>query len=259
MIVTVLGSCANQTALREGVALLVEDDLQEMRLLIDAGPGIVAALQRCNRLASDIDNVLLTHAHGDHISGLAYFAWHRFYESMGKSHPAKNLTIYGLENSVTLARQLVEGCYGPSPFPFNITYQSIQSNALLKVGTLSIETCDGDHTTPTISCSVQNDGKKIAFSSDTLPTDAFSSIANNANLLLHEGMWTEAERQLADRAKHSTALDAGKVATKANCKQLALLHIFPAYLGREAEIVREAGQVYKGPVTLPHDGTVYFV
>lgn len=59
MFITVLGSCANQTANREGVSLLFENE--QSTLLIDSGPGIISALQRANRKSSDINNLLLTH------------------------------------------------------------------------------------------------------------------------------------------------------------------------------------------------------
>ena len=259
MIITVLGSCANQTALREGVALLIEDDAQVNRLLIDAGPGIVASLQRCSRCAFDIDHIFLTHTHGDHISGIAYLIWHRFYEGLGRNCAAKDLTIYGLDNALSLAKQMLEGCYGPTSFPFKINFKTIEPNAALKIEGFSVHTCLAAHTTPTLSCSIQNATKKIAYSSDSLPTDEFILLAESADLLLHEGMWTEANRQLADKTKHATASDAAKVAFKSKSKQLVLLHIFPSYLGREAELIREASQYYNGPLSIPYDGTLYQV
>jgi ribonuclease BN (tRNA processing enzyme) len=259
MIITVLGSCANHTALREGVAFIVEDRDQQTRILVDAGPGVVGALGRCSRSAAEIDNVVLTHTHGDHISGFAYFVWQRHYERLGSEQPAANLDVYGLENATELASRMLYGCYSEVRFPFEVRFHQILKNSEFKIDELRVATCGTQHTTPSIGCSFTDGKNKVAISSDTLRVDDFVTLAKNSDLLFHEGMWTEAHRPLADKSMHATAKDAGLVATAARARQLALMHVFPLFIGKEGALLREARTHFDGPISVPHDGSVYIV
>jgi ribonuclease BN (tRNA processing enzyme) len=256
MIITVLGSCANQTATREAVALFVETNDRHDGLLVDAGPGIVAALLRVGRRASDVNHIHLTHTHADHVSGLAYLIWHRHYENLGKPSPAKDMTVYGQEDTIVLGRHLLEHAYGQNAFPFKIDWRVIRPDAKFPIGRIDVAVCATCHTTPSLGLVLVSEGAKVAYSGDTLPCEAFAALASGADVLLHEGMWTEDFRGLADKAKHATAADAAKLASTAKAKQLALVHIFPSLIGSEYKLLAEASQHYSGPICIPGDGTV---
>lgn len=258
MIVTVLGSCANQTATRESQSILVEDRERNLNVLVDASPGIVAALGKSGRNAAEINDVILTHSHGDHILGFAYFVWQRHYERLG-SEAAGDLRVHGLENVIELASGMLFGCYGETKFPFDVSFHKISPNSEFKIGESRIATCGTRHTTPSIGCTISAGDQKVAISSDTSKSDDFIVLAKQANLLLHEGMWTEAYREIADATLHSTANEAGLVARAAGVRQLALMHVYPQFLGRESELLREAAKVFDGPISVPHDGSVYLV
>jgi ribonuclease BN (tRNA processing enzyme) len=155
MIVTVVGACANQTATREGVSLLVESEVHGDALLIDSGPGIVAALERAGRRASDINALLLTHSHGDHILGFAYFVWQRYYERLGGEAPA-DLHLYALRNAADLAQSSVKGCYSETNFPFAVHVHHLEDSSTFSYGTLQVETCRTNHTTPSVGWQAAN-------------------------------------------------------------------------------------------------------
>ena len=259
MIVTVLGSCANQTVDREGVALLVEDDDGQNQLLVDTGPGIVAALGRAHRLAAEINVVVLTHCHGDHLAGFPYFVWQRHYERLGQDQPAKDLLVLGLPHVLRTAEAMLDGCYADTHFPFHVHYTHISPSTTLEQENFQITVVGVTHATATIGLVIDRNGKRVAISSDTLPNIDFIKHSSGADLLLHEGMWTEKFRDLADRTRHSTASDAAQVALKSNSSQLVMLHIFPPLLGRERELLIEASATFHGPISIPHDGSVYRV
>lgn len=257
MIITVLGSCANQISNREGVSILVEE--QNDNLLIDCGPGIVAAFGRACRKTSDVNNILLTHVHGDHVSGFAYFVWNRNFERMG-AEPANDLHVYGAKDTLSLAEFTLKHCYPEVNFPFKIIYHELtnEQKETFKCGTLTIDTVPAKHTVSCISCVIQSRDKKVVYTSDTLPNENLIPY-ENPDLLIHEGMMINAMAQLSYRVKHSLSSQAGYFATQIKAKQLALVHIAPGLLGKEKVLLEEARTEYKGSISIPFDGTVYNV
>lgn len=256
MFITFLGSCANQTANREGVAFIIETE--NTNVLVDAGPGIVAAFQRINRETSGIDNLILTHTHGDHILGFAYFVWNRNFERKGRT-PAHDLNVYGNNESIEAARKMVSSCYPNAVFDFAINYHVVSAHKEINIGDMKITPVNALHPVPTIAFTVDALGKKIVYSSDTLPCEDLMNYSQNADLVIHEGMFTDASLKLSRKVMHSTASDAGRFAQSANCKQLLLVHIAPELFGIENDLLREAALHYGGCISIPCDGSLYKV
>lgn len=255
MIVSVLGSCANQISNREGVAILVEN--ANDNLLIDCGPGIVAAFGRACRRTSDVNNLLITHVHGDHISGFAYFVWNRNFERMG-GEPAADLNVYGSKEALALAKYSLEHSYPELKFPFNVIYREISVDEVehFDCGTLSVDTVPANHAVPCISCSILCVGKRLVYTSDTLPNEGLK-VYDCPDLLIHEGMMINTMSQLSSKVKHSLAAQAGTFASQVKAKQLALVHVAPGLLGKESVLLNEAAAEYTGAISIPFDGTVY--
>lgn len=88
---------------------------------------------------------------------------------------------------------------------------------------------------------------QYAFCTDTKYDEKVAGYVKGSDLLYHEATFTEKQ---ADRAKatfHSTALQAAKIAEKAEVKQLLLGH-FSARFGSTAELESEAKQVFSNAV-----------
>ena len=255
MIITVLGSCANQIHNREGVSILVENTTDN--LLIDCGPGIVAAFGRACRKTADITNLLLTHVHGDHISGFPYFVWNRNFERLGSPQPAPNLHVYGAKDTIEYARFTLSHCYPELQFPFEIIFHEINAGDIFICGKMKIQTFAAVHTVPCLACAIKEHNKTFVYSCDSLPNESLLSYGKNADLLIHEGMLLDVSEQLAKRVRHSLARDAGRCAHRLNARHLALAHIAPGLLGQEKALMSEAKEEFDGIVTIPFDGTVY--
>lgn len=256
MYITFFGSCANQTANREGVSFLVETENNS--LLIDTGPGIVAALQRLNRKASEINNLLLTHTHGDHILGFAYFVWNRNFERRGQES-ANDLNVFGNTSTIDAARTMLEKSYPEVNFPFKVNYTILDSYDSFSVGDLSVTVVDAVHPIPTLSCTIKWGDKLVTYSADSLPNDKLIALSQNANLVIHEGMFTRMSESLSRRVMHSMAIDAGCFAKTVNGGQLLLVHIAPELFGKEIDLLKEARMVFEGNISIPCDGSIYVV
>ncbi|SDK00617.1 RNAse Z [Halovenus aranensis] len=98
-------------------------------------------------------------------------------------------------------------------------------------------------------------GRRLVYTGDTRPTDGVVEAAADADLLVHDGTFGEDHRERALETAHSTAREAGQVASDAGAKRLALTHISTRYTGRGAELEAQAADRFDGTVFVPDDGT----
>lgn len=87
-------------------------------------------------------------------------------------------------------------------------------------------------------------GRKACFVFDTIANESYLSFIKDADLLIHEAVFLEEKKDRAKETMHSTALQAAKLAKKANVKQLILTHISPRYKDSKV-ILEEAIKVFK--------------
>jgi ribonuclease Z len=246
MKVTILGNCANQTATNEGVAFIVDADEP---ILVDAGPGVVRQILRAGRSCTDIAHVFVTHVHGDHTLGFPYFLWNHFYEGLAGKKGPSIIRVYGLEETLRGLGEMTSYCYVPQAWPFQVEYHPVTGrSAALAVGGASVEIVEVEHTVPTIGLVFTSGGRKLAYSCDTIYSEAFVKRAKGADLMIHEGFATEELYELSQKVKHGTAADAGRAAKEAGATRLGLVHVFPPFLGRQAELVAEAKSHFSGEV-----------
>jgi ribonuclease Z len=97
-------------------------------------------------------------------------------------------------------------------------------------------------------------GRTVVYTGDTRPTDATAAAAEGADLLVHDATFTEGLADRAARTAHSTARQAGKIASRAGVDRLALVHVSTRYAGDVAPHEREAAAVYGGDTFVPDDG-----
>jgi ribonuclease Z len=74
-------------------------------------------------------------------------------------------------------------------------------------------------------------GRRVVFSGDTGPAAELVVLARDADLLVHEATYAESERALADRAAHSTSVQAAQTAREAGVQALVLTHFSARYDG----------------------------
>ena len=93
-------------------------------------------------------------------------------------------------------------------------------------------------------------GRRIVLSGDTAPCQAVEAFAHDADVLVHEATFTEAERARARETGHSTARQAAEIARDAGVRLLALTHLSTRFFPRE--IRDEAREVFE-PTVVPRD------
>ncbi len=97
-------------------------------------------------------------------------------------------------------------------------------------------------------------GKTLAYSGDSGPSDQLEELARDADLFLCEASYLDGMDNPPDL--HLTGTEAGEAATKADVGRLLLTHLVPAW-GSEVSTVEAAGAAYAGPVEVVRPGSRY--
>ena len=102
------------------------------------------------------------------------------------------------------------------------------------------------HLLPTVGLRFEfnHNGKVMAYSCDTEPCAQVVRLAEGADVLIHEA---------AGAARgHSSAEQAGEIATRAEAGALYLIH-YPTGKYATGDLVREAAGTYQGPIKVAED------
>ncbi|MFC7164701.1 ribonuclease Z [Halospeciosus flavus] len=118
----------------------------------------------------------------------------------------------------------------------------------------SVELEDGTVVQPEEVVGDPRPGRRIVYTGDTRPTEPVVSAAANADLLIHDAMFTQDRQQRAQQTAHSTAQEAASVASQADVKRLALTHISSRYATDVKPLKNEAVERFGDSVFLPDDG-----
>ena len=97
--------------------------------------------------------------------------------------------------------------------------------------------------------------KTYAFCSDTAYDATLSAQLKDVDVLYHESTFLESESELAAKTKHSTALQAARIAKAANVKTLVLGHYSTRY--KSIELFKEEAVTVFHNVLLADDGRTF--
>ena len=253
--VTFLGTGdAFSSGRRTNLALLIEGP--DFRLLVESGPMIVEQLDRVRLKATDIEQLFVTHGHGDHVLGFPMLALNRM-------QAATPLHIYAGASTIATLQILSAVSFSSlSPDRSDLRWHELSEEGPDEVSWASgvrFRTVLPDYPpgTPTLSARWDfEDGPSITFVTDTRPGDVSVELARDSDLLIHEASFSAVLEPDADAAAHchSTAEQAGEIARRAGCKRLALVHL-GSEIGEHPDVLVEEARAGTDLVVIaPEDG-----
>lgn len=115
---------------------------------------------------------------------------------------------------------------------------------------------NGQILTPDDCCMPESQPWSYVYAADTRPCDAVAEAAKGASVLYHEATFMESERGLALKTFHSTAAEAGAIATQANVDLLLLGHLSTRYASPQL-LIAEASKSFAGEIQVANRGNLF--
>jgi ribonuclease BN (tRNA processing enzyme) len=220
-------------------------------VLLDCGSGVMGQLRKVRDYV-DIDAIVISHMHADHILDLLPFACALSYgPRRHASTPPLLLPPGGSEALQALARagsqdRALDGA-------FEIREYDIEAGDA--VGALALRFQPVPHFIPANAIEFSAGGKRFVFGADHGPSPELAAFARDADVLMLEATLSEPEPP--DRRGHLTAAEAGEHAARAGARRLLLTHISDE-LDPDAAVQAASG-AYAGPVEVARAGATYVV
>ena len=186
-------------------------------ILIDCGNGVLANLQKFIRF-EELDAIILTHLHSDHISDMHVLKY-AVQIKRKRGHFDRAIEVFAPPEPVEE--------YGRLYVKDAFILKTIAEDTILKIGDFSITFAQMKHPSMDFAVKVECGGKKFVFSGDTSWTDKIISFSKGADLLMLDAGLLE--RDFAEGAPHLTAAQCGIAASEAGVKKLLLTHFWPDY------------------------------
>ncbi len=265
MKLTLLGTgCPKVDFKRFGPANLIST--KKTKVLIDCGSGVTQRLDQIKISTADIDALLLTHLHSDHVVDLYQLiisSWH--------SYRTKPWIIYGPKGTKKFVLNIMNAWKDErmqriryesrsSTKAFKTIIKEFKSTGKIKINDFNITYFEVDHKPVKFAYgfNFHNKNKKLTISGDTKPCENLLKYAQKADVLLHEvfidGEFKETNKMRTKqtlhnvRAYHTPSTLVGKIAKLTKCKKLVLTHLVPTKFN-EKKLIKTVKEDYgKSPI-----------
>ena len=256
MRLTVIGSSGSMSGPSSAASsYLVQafDGERTWNIVLDLGAGAFGALMR-HMDPRDIDAVVLSHLHADHVVDMTGLEVYQRYNPEGVLPPVRVLGPAATpERVAALAMDTVES------LAHSFVFETMTSGSVHQVGPFRIEPSEVDHPIEAYGVRVTGPSKTgegdvvLGYSGDTDACDGLLTVAAGVDLLLCEAAFQEGRDTV--RGIHLTGLRAGETARSAGVERLVLTHV-PPWTDVET-IRREARSAYDGPIDVAEPGATW--
>ena len=233
-------------------------------LLLDCGNGVFAKLRQ-HVDYTQVDAVLISHLHADHMLDLVPYSYALTYAPRqqpvpvagypGTDNPARPRLI-APPGAARCFRQLV-GSWGTDDLIDNaFALEEYDPASTVEVGTLRMRFREVPHFTTTYAIDLTcDDGGRFTYSADCRPGDELVEIARDTDLFFVEATLPRPERD-GDRG-HMTPAEAGEHARRAGAKRVVLTHISDELDADWAQ--KEGSAAFGAEVDVAREGATYEV
>ena len=261
--VQVLGSGGPETGERASASYLIKKDNRAL-IMIDLGGGAFLRFGQSKANIVDLEAVLLTHLHIDHVVDLpalmkaGYFSQRR--RSLPIIGPGENEHFPGIREFTELqfgehgAYRYMSDILGDHSDSFSILPYEVTKKKELNIQGIKITALPVHHgILPALAYKVEIEGRVIVFSGDTTArSKSLEELSKDADILIAHHAIPQ-EGYPAARALHMTPKRIAEVASLANPRILLLSHRMKRTYGSEEQSNQIIQKVYQGELIWAED------
>ncbi|WP_010917488.1 ribonuclease Z [Thermoplasma volcanium] len=246
-----------------GVGIQIDDVFN----LFDCGEGTQKQIMKSKWSFMSIDNIFITHFHGDHFLGLIGLV-----QSMSFNNRTKDLNIFGPRGAIGIISNAIN--IGYYTLRFRINVYELEPDKTYDLGKFLLKTTLNDHPVPALSYTIEEKdiirvdpqkakelgipskiiekirdngtyeyrgrkysideisggirkGRKIVYTGDTKPMQKMADFAKHADVLIHDTTTDSSFEPAVNQFGHSSAKQAARIARDAGVSRLFLYHYSP--------------------------------
>lgn len=248
-------------------------------ILFDCGEGTQISLRALGWGLKDIELILISHVHGDHVTGLPGLLL-----TLANSGRTEDVFIVGpVGFSAVVERLLVVAQH----LPFDVRYRELAGGDCFELAGLTVTCAEAEHHVPCLAYRIDvprgrrflperatalgipveewsrlqrgetvretsaeavlgppRRGLSVGLVTDTRPTPGLARLVSGVDLLVGEGMYgSDDDQPRAVERMHMTFREVAQLAASAGAKQLVLTHFSPSVVEPEA-FVGSAREVF---------------
>jgi ribonuclease BN (tRNA processing enzyme) len=250
LVVVGSGSCVVEQSHRASSAYILE--IADKTLMIDTGTGSTRNLMQAGYSVDELDAVVNTHRHPDHISDLVPIVQDKVVRSFSQKEP--DLKLYGPEGHEEYLRdrmrhEMVESPDSISEFGFDLEINEIQQVQKIFQG-LKLYSIEAEHGPDGFSClslRFEAEGKKVVFTGDTDYNQELEEFTEDADILV-----TDCSRPAGVNIHgHMNLEECASLASRARVDHLVLSHLYPE--AEQHDLESEAFEIFSGEITVAED------
>lgn len=238
---TILGTApALPDSLREYTYMVLQGE--ESVILIDCASSPVQRLAEVGINFQQIDHLIITHHHPDHVYGVPVFLLDLWLA--GRRRPLHIYSPSGTTHVIPEIMALYNWHDWPGFYPIEFhAVEMVVGSTVFDSEEFLITAAPAEHLVPTIAVRMlcKKTGKVVVYSGDTEPCETVMNLAQGADLLIHESTGA--------LAGHSSSSAAGAIARFAAVKKLILIH-YPVQRVDVDRMWEDAELEFGGPVEL---------
>jgi len=219
--------------------------INQAPLLLDAGPGTIARMAAQGINYQDLEFVLISHLHPDHVLDLLTLL--QVYNATPGWTRTEKLTVIGCKGIENFLKRQFRLFDGVKPENYHLQVHEMNAETIQFEG-WSLESALTLHTPASLAFRISSKEKSLVYSGDASNVNNLIELARKVDLLLCEcSLPQEWETQ-----DHLSPYQVGMLGKKASAKFIVLTHRYPQAI--QKDVISQVKTHYDGEVIGATDG-----